>query len=295
MEKSDNISVLFLSLILFLLFACIDVEVFSSEEKPLVRLYSAHLMSFYPHLSLTLTTKMTLVLLMSFRDMFVIKLENDDGGDESMLIVDKMVKVGVALEISSETLLLWSDKCKQSFRRRNAAYVHLDDTDDFVVPCSTITEQFKTTTAMLASVTEAVHNLQDCVGTFKDAIGEKLNLLSNKVDELQADVESLKRNRDDTSHFDSSSSMITPAVVKRRVSRTPSNSSLLFGMDSGKTLGTVFYNWYVDELWNDIEPQNTVEARKVQYEAASKQKKFARTVKLMHLLSTAATTIQAKP
>jgi hypothetical protein len=120
----------------------VDIEIFKDADvKTKVRSFSASIMQFYPSLP---TVAITLVLLKSFRDMREIKLENESGfADEALLIVEKMISVAASIDVSEETLLEWSDMCKQSFDERNAAYVNLtgEGNGEFMVPYSTSNKQ----------------------------------------------------------------------------------------------------------------------------------------------------------
>ena len=101
--------------------------------------------------------------------------------------------------------------------------------------------------------------------------------MKRKVEEL-----STPNARED---IDNVTDATTPLSAKRP--RVPEKGGLLYSQLKGQTLRSIFYSWYVDENGNDI-PDAGLDSDKsekqVVYEARSRQKKFARTVKLMHLL-----------
>lgn len=255
-----------------------------------MRAFSARLMQFYPSLAINMQQKFTMVLLKSFREMHAIRLETDSGKDDTLLIVEKLISVGESLNITLTTLLEWSDKCKQSFNHNNAAFVNLigSENGELMVPYETLAEYFKAADARTAILVASVVELTETVM------------------ELRSDVLALKRKWEDdpipvsSSVVDQCEFPISPEPPTKKVASQPTRGSVLYGEDTGKTMACVFYNWYVEELWNDIlDPPASAdsESKKKIYEARSKQRKCARTVKLMHLLvpDTEATIINEKP
>jgi hypothetical protein len=133
-----------------------------------------------------------------------------------------------------------------------------------------------------------------------------LNDQSAIITDLRAEVRALKRQLEEVLTATSSGVVgesnleLTPVPPRKKSTPEPTKGSLLYGPDEGKTLASIFYNWYVDQLWMDIRDPGSgadTNMKNVVYEARSKQKKCARTVKLMHLLlpESEVTTINERP
>jgi hypothetical protein len=258
----------------------------AAETKGKVLQFRDTLMAYYPSLNKAITTKLTLVLLKSFREMYFMQGMTFDGG---FLIVDKMISVAGEIDVGVETLLNWSDKCKQSFYRRNAAYVNVtgEGNDDFAVPYGTLHQHFKQTLKALADVMGALQETSTEVLKMRQELAHTTSevlLLKRKFDDLSAQI--MGEDIDNTT-------VSTPTTLSKKA-REPEKGGVLYAALTGETLRTIFYAWYVGECWNDI-PDGS--EKHVVYEARARQKKFARTVLLMHLLCPAdkPETISSKP